>query len=401
MKHDATYKAAFGERRMIRDLLRLIASQSPQQFGWLAAADADTLQELPAEFITEDRRRRSGDKVWWLQDPRAGGGDASGLRRLIVLLEFQSRVDRTMVLRVRDYAGETYRRMLGSEQFGPGKLPRILPVVFYNGEAAWNAPLNVAELVGSLPAGAAAAGVTRAQAEGDPQRPGRCDLESPAGSGSGGEAPPPVRPGIRHVEMDYAGDGYVLVDARALPVDDLPDGNAATLLARIENLEEAGEVSEVVGLLWAWLGGRGDAELRRILGEWLGDVAERQGVMAPEEFDDMRDEMGRVVPERARGTLEEKFERWKAEYRAEGLVEGRAEGLDEGLDRGRAEGLADQRALLRRLAERKFGAGTAESMAALLQDMADRERLLRVGEWIVDCDDGADLIERLGNGQMQ
>ncbi len=155
--------------------------------------------------------------------------------------------------------------------------------MFYNGEAAWNAPLNMDGRVASLAPGAPGAGVAPSQDEADPPRPGRSDSVSKAGSGFGGDrrsrrAP---RAGIRHASMDYAGDGYLLVDARGLPVDDLPDGNAATLLAQIENVEEAGEVSEVVGLLWAWLGGRGDAELRRILGEWLGDVAERQGVMSP------------------------------------------------------------------------------------------------------------------------
>ena len=68
---------------------------------------------------------------------------------------------------------------------------------------------------------------------------------------------------------------------------------------------------------------------------------------------------------------------------------------------GRREGLAlgleHERRLLRVQAARRFGNGTAGRLAPLLADIGDPEGLERVGEWIVDCADGDELIARFGN----
>ncbi len=69
-----------------------------------------------------------------------------------------------------------------------------------------------------------------------------------------------------------------------------------------------------------------------------------------------------------------------------GLREGRAEGLAEGSDR--------QRALLGRLASRKFDAGTAERIVRALAEIDDAERLAAAGDRIIDSDDGHDVLSR-------
>ena len=69
-----------------------------------------------------------------------------------------------------------------------------------------------------------------------------------------------------------------------------------------------------------------------------------------------------------------------------------------GIERGIEQGIAAERALLRRLAARKFGAGTAERLASLLAPIGDTRRLAEVGDWIIDCTTGDDLIARFGNG---
>ena len=58
----------------------------------------------------------------------------------------------------------------------------------------------------------------------------------------------------------------------------------------------------------------------------------------------------------------------------------------------RAEG---ERALLVRQAARRFGAGTAERLATLLLGIEDPDSLAQVGDWIVDCAAGAELIDRV------
>ena len=82
--------------------------------------------------------------------------------------------------------------------------------------------------------------------------------------------------------------------------------------------------------------------------------------------------------------------RTRAASRAEGRTEGRAEGRAE----GQAEGRAEQRALLCRLAARRFDAGTADALAELLADVDDPARLAEVGDWLVVCATGAELLDR-------
>ena len=71
---------------------------------------------------------------------------------------------------------------------------------------------------------------------------------------------------------------------------------------------------------------------------------------------------------------------WLRMQRRESRAEGRAQG---------------ERALLVRQAARRFGAGTAERLSALLPRIDDPDRLAEVADWIVDCATGADLLERV------
>ena len=66
-------------------------------------------------------------------------------------------------------------------------------------------------------------------------------------------------------------------------------------------------------------------------------------------------------------------------------------------EQGRAEGVEQERALLRRLTGRTFGADTAGRFPTLLAGIENPERLADVGEWIIDCASGDELIARLEN----
>ena len=67
------------------------------------------------------------------------------------------------------------------------------------------------------------------------------------------------------------------------------------------------------------------------------------------------------------------------------------EWLDQGIEQGRAE----ERALLCRLAARKFDGATAEGLAAALAGVSNAERLGQVGDWIIECATAADLLARV------
>ena len=66
------------------------------------------------------------------------------------------------------------------------------------------------------------------------------------------------------------------------------------------------------------------------------------------------------------------------------------------MERGREQGIAQgRRELLRRLAERRFGPETAARLAGYMAETAGVEELLQVGNWILDCATGRELLDRL------
>ena len=73
----------------------------------------------------------------------------------------------------------------------------------------------------------------------------------------------------------------------------------------------------------------------------------------------------------------------------------RAEAHELGLAEGRELGRADERNRLRRWAALKFGSGTAERLVDRLADLATVADLDRVGDWIIECESGDELLSRL------
>ena len=82
-----------------------------------------------------------------------------------------------------------------------------------------------------------------------------------------------------------------------------------------------------------------------------------------------------------------------------GVEEQKERAHREGLGRGRREGRAEGRAtLVCRLANQKFGARTAERLARLLDDITDPEAIARIGDRIIQCDTGEELLARAREG---
>ena len=65
--------------------------------------------------------------------------------------------------------------------------------------------------------------------------------------------------------------------------------------------------------------------------------------------------------------------------------------------RGYEQGLAEERALLCRLAARKFDDDTAQRLAVLLEQTADAHRLAQAGVLIIECETGAELLDRVAD----
>ena len=94
--------------------------------------------------------------------------------------------------------------------------------------------------------------------------------------------------------------------------------------------------------------------------------------------------------------LAEQVREWTEEW----VEEGREQGIAQGREQGIAQGRAEERALLCRLAERKFDAATARRLAAALEDVANAGRLAEVGDWIIECGTAADLLARVSDERL-
>ena len=86
------------------------------------------------------------------------------------------------------------------------------------------------------------------------------------------------------------------------------------------------------------------------------------------------------------------WDRWDAKVRAEAFAQGVERGIERGIERGTRRGGAR---LISRQAALKFGTGTAERLAGLLEGLTEQEDLDEVGGWILECGSADELLSRV------
>jgi len=127
--HDHSYKLLFSHAEMVRDLLEGFVKEP-----WLRQLDYGSLEKVGSSYVSDDLRERSDDVVWrvrWGED----------WIYVYLLLEFQSKVDRYMALRIQTYTGLLYQDLVRADQLpADGRLPPVLSIVLYNGASQWSAP---------------------------------------------------------------------------------------------------------------------------------------------------------------------------------------------------------------------------------------------------------------------
>ena len=137
---DAGYKLLFSAPEVVRDLVLGFIPDA-----WLHGLDYTTLEKVPASHVADDLRQRSDDVVWRVRT----GED---WLYLYILIEFQSTVDPFMAVRMLVYVGLLYQDLIRREEVKPGRpLPPVLPIVLYNGDPAWIAPVDLATLLPQVP----------------------------------------------------------------------------------------------------------------------------------------------------------------------------------------------------------------------------------------------------------
>jgi hypothetical protein len=288
--HDALYHRFFSHPGVVAQLLRDFVDGP-----WLADFDLDGMERLSTKFHADTGQRRDGDMIWRI--PRRDGGDTY----LVLLLEFQSASDQTMALRVLAYAALLWQQLVREQRLiSDRRLPPLLPVVLFNGDGRWRAPIALRDLV-ALP-------------EGSP---------------------------LWRWQPDFR---YHLIEVAGFSETDLKRRQGLPALwFRLEAASDPGQVVVVTDAVLAWLARHpGFSAARAAFVELL------RATMAPlGPGMRMPDDLMEV-----RNMLAARAEKWIENWRLAGLEEGRQKGHQEGRQEGRQEGEAAM--LLRQLA-RRFG----------------------------------------------
>ena len=169
---------------------------------------------------------------------------------------------------------------------------------------------------------------------------------------------------------------YLLLDLQKIGEHDPPSTDLVTSLGKMEREPSPENLQQVMRGLTARFRGPGYAELRKALYSWVAGAAEAWQI--PEE------ELARMETLTEDDTMYERVKEMREQVHRDGV--------QQGLERGRAEG----RALMGRLATRKFGAEAAERLSRVLEDIADPEQLSEVADAIIDSDSGAEFFARVG-----
>ena len=335
---DPIYKRLYAFARMVEDLLRSL-------FGADLDADYRTLEKLPAEYVGEALQQRCGDTAWRL---RTRGAD--GWLHVLVMLEFQSTTDAAMAQRVLEYTALLYGELLRRRMAKPGALPPVLPVVLYNGDTPWRPATEMRDLIA---------------------RP------SPLLA--------PYQPSQRHFVLDQ----------RRAQAEDFKLHELTWTVAQLEQSSSADDLARIGRRLTGLLAGAGEYELRRTFAHWLwalGRSLVGSGpAPAPPEDVNLEDMAMSLV---------DRVAEWRKPYIEQGIEQGRQEGIglgrEQGISLGRKEGMEHERQLLRRLAAARFDSATADRLAVAIGAESDPQRLEEVGEAIVRCATGGELLREVG-----
>ena len=152
--------------------------------------------------------------------------------------------------------------------------------------------------------------------------------------------------------------------------------NLAVLLGRLQRCESPEALLAAAQSVKEWARSQeGNAGLAGAFAAWISRVLVPDlGVLDAARSDKLEEVLE---------MLETESMTWADRMRAEGRRE------------GRREALAGERKLLLRQARIRFGEALAGSLAALLEGIADANRLEEIGEWLLVCDSGDALLARL------
>jgi predicted transposase YdaD len=333
--HDASYRKLFSHPHILATLLRDFVGAEIT-----GALELERMERLETTFISEALLRRQADMLWKI--PRAGEEEAP--LYLYVLMEFQSRIDALMPIRMLVYVGLIYEH-LGKHDASilrSGGLPPILPIVLYNGGPPWSAQTSVREMIGLTQDAA----LSRFQPE----------LK------------------------------LYLIDEGRLDQEALAAHN--TILAgllQIEKITNPERIREQVARLGQIVRTSALSAITTDVLMWLNELLQSRGLILDTQQISSFQEADTMLND----TLEYWQNKIRTEAAAEALKQGMVQGIEQGIGQGIEQGieqgrLAAKRGMLLRQLTLKFG--EAEGRAARVDALAEAA-LDRAFELILSADD--------------
>ena len=264
--NDRGYKKLFSHPRMVEDLIKSFVRED-----FVRDINFAKLKREFDSFVTEDFRERESDIIWQVE---YRGRPAY----LYILIEFQSTVDHYMALRMLLYLLLFYQELIKYKKYRDQKLPPVFPILLYNGDDPWTAPVSMEDL-----------------------------LECPSPSLA---AYMPSFRCFRIVERDFLPESLLELN---------------TLTANLFLIEtgDTAKIGEVVERILAILDKELDKELRRSFGLWLNRLFEKRKLPVSIDIEELSALEVRTV-------LETNLRRFEEEAIAKGRLEGRQEGWQEG-----------------------------------------------------------------------
>jgi predicted transposase/invertase (TIGR01784 family) len=152
--HDYGYSYLFEDPEMVYQLLATCVDES-----WAKELVIEGLEPMNTNLVDKRLIRRQDDV---LLRAKLRGREVF----VLIVLEFQSKPDRFMTLRLLNYQCLVWLALVERSRRAKGEptlreLPPIFPVVLYNGERAWNEPRRLEDLVADADLGDLTAYVPR------------------------------------------------------------------------------------------------------------------------------------------------------------------------------------------------------------------------------------------------
>ncbi|KDE39709.1 putative transposase [Nitrincola lacisaponensis] len=273
--HDKSYKRFFSDPFMVRELLTGFIHEP-----WVETLDFTTLETVKSQFITDDFRQREDDIIWRVRS-------TEGWVYVYLLIEFQSRIDRFMAVRMLTYVSLLYQELIRQKQFTTaGKLPPVFPIVLYNGESRWHASVDIQDLIQTV-----GGGLSR------------------------------YTPSMRYLVLDE-GQWVAQSPGRQSQV------NLVSALFQMEYSQSPEVLAELVGYLNDW-----SAEHPRLKKVFLGWL---KRVLLPNRFPGVKLDQINDLDE-VKDMLAERVKNWTEEWKLQGLQEGLEQGLEQGHERAQVQ----------------------------------------------------------------